>query len=126
MLDVDPAEVERILLTLFSNAADAVVDGGDIRIAVSAVRRAGGNGAGLHARLVVEDTGVGMDEHTVARAFEPFFSTKGDRGTGLGLASASSVVQSLGGTITIDSAPGRGTTVEVLLPAIDPCGDSGT
>ena len=120
LLHADPAEVERILLTLFDNAVHAVADGGCIRIAVSMARRAGGSGAGLYGRLVVEDTGVGMDEQTVARAFEPFFTTKGDRGTGLGLASTSAVVEGLGGTITIDSAPGLGTTVQVLVPAIEP------
>lgn len=120
LLHADPAEVERILLTLFDNAVHAVADGGCIRIAVSTARRGGAGGAGLLGRLVVEDTGAGMDEETAAWAFEPFFTTKGERGTGLGLASASAVVDELGGTITIDSAPGRGTRVEVLLPAIEP------
>ena len=140
LLNADPAEVERILLTLFNNAAHAVAEGGEIRIAVSRLRRPAHNGSGGNgsagngcgrkgsrrngsdplARLVVEDTGVGMDEQTAAMVFEPFFSTKGAHGTGLGLASARTVVQRLGGSITIESAPRRGTTVEVLLPAVDP------
>jgi signal transduction histidine kinase len=67
---------------------------------------------------VVEDTGIGMDDETLARACEPFFSTKGDAGVGLGLASAESVVLALGGTLSIDSVLGRGTRVEVDLPAV--------
>ena len=84
LLHADPAEVERILLTLFDNAVHAVADRGYIRIAVVSWRSRPVERAGLYGRLVVEDTGVGMDERTVARAFEPFFTTKGDRGTGLG------------------------------------------
>ena len=117
LLEVDPAQVERVLLTLFSNAVDAVAVGGAIRIAVSVAPRPSADG-GPQALLVVEDTGVGMDEAMAARAFEPFFSTKGRNGFGLGLASAQAVVRSLGGTITIGSQRGRGTSVEVLLPGV--------
>jgi PAS domain S-box-containing protein len=114
----DPADLERVLLTLFSNAVDAVEDGGSVRITVDTTAAPVGSGAGPRAQLVVEDTGIGMDDETSARACEPFFSTKGDAGVGLGMASAESVVLALGGTLSIDSAPGRGTRVEVDLPAV--------
>ena len=72
---------------------------------------------GAHARLVVEDTGDGMDDATAARAFEPFFTTKEvGIGTGLGLATVYGIVEQAGGTITLASRAGQGTRVDVLLP----------
>jgi hypothetical protein len=72
---------------------------------------------GHYVRLSVEDTGVGMDEATLERAVEPFFSTKGvGRGTGLGLSMVHGLASQLGGGLTIDSRPGAGTTVALWLP----------
>ncbi len=67
--------------------------------------------------LEVGDTGVGMDEETRRRCLEPFFTTKGERGTGMGLAMVYGMTQRHGAQIEIDSAPGRGTTVRLLFPA---------
>jgi CheY-like chemotaxis protein len=64
----------------------------------------------------VEDTGVGMDAKTLARLFEPFFSTKGDAGTGLGLSVVYGIVRSLGGDVGVKSSPGRGARFDVVLP----------
>jgi signal transduction histidine kinase len=69
-----------------------------------------------YAHLRVADSGSGMDAATVAAAFSPYFTTKGDKGTGLGLATCQRVVSSARGTIWIESALGGGTTVHVLLP----------
>jgi CheY-like chemotaxis protein len=119
----DPNQVELLVLNLAVNARDAMPEGGTITIA--ATQETVGEGAGHPARLApghyvriaVADTGTGMDAATLARAFEPFFTTKPiGRGSGLGLSMAQGVAEQSGGGIAIDSAPGRGTTVNVWLP----------
>jgi two-component system cell cycle sensor histidine kinase/response regulator CckA len=104
---VDPRQLERALLDIVANAADAMPEGGTVTTTT-----AHENG---FARLAIHDTGAGMDAATRSRAFEPFFTTK--RGhTGLGLSSVYGIVSQSGGSVTIDSAPGAGTTVLVRLP----------
>jgi CheY-like chemotaxis protein len=80
-----------------------------------------GPAPGRWARIKVSDSGVGMSEHVIGHLFEPFFTTKEKgRGTGLGLATCFGIVRQSGGTIRVESALGAGTSMEVLLPAIDP------
>jgi CheY-like chemotaxis protein/two-component sensor histidine kinase len=107
VLGVD-SEVREALINLVLNAVDAMPDGGTLTMRT---RRDGG-------RIVVEviDTGVGMDEATRRRCLEPFFTTKGERGTGLGLAMVYGVVQRHGADLDIVSAPGQGTTVRISFP----------
>lgn len=122
----DVNQIEMALLNLVVNARDAMPDhGGVVRITVSSQTLASANPAGLqpgrYVCLSVADNGSGMDEETLARAIEPFFSTKGiGRGTGLGLSMVHGLALQLGGALTINSKPGIGTNVELWLA---PSGD---
>jgi len=118
----DRAQLGAALLNLVANAGDAMPAGGVLRLAtaideVDPERAARiGVAPGRHVAIVVSDSGAGIDAATRARLFEPFFTTK-LAGNGLGLASAHGTVRQLGGAIEVESAPGRGSTFRVLLPA---------
>ncbi len=117
----DANQLEMAVLNLAVNARDAMPDGGVLTIAgtpeLVAVGDPGRLRPGPYIRLSVRDTGIGMDEATLTRAIEPFFSTKGiGKGTGLGLSMAHGLASQLGGGLTITSRPGEGTTVELWLP----------
>ncbi|MBV9836214.1 MAG: PAS domain S-box protein [Alphaproteobacteria bacterium] len=107
---VAPAEVTQVLLNLTVNAVQAMKKGGTLRIAL---RRAT-TGAG--SQLTVGDTGEGMDEATRARLFEPFFTTRGDSGTGLGLSVVYGIVTSWRGAINVESRLGTGTRFTIDIP----------
>lgn len=117
----DPAELERILLNLVLNARDAMAGQGVLTIETAVVgeiseqRTIEATSPLSHARLTVTDTGCGMTRDVKARIFEPFFTTK-DTGTGLGLTSVAFTVRQLGGTLSIETKPGRGTSVSLILP----------
>jgi signal transduction histidine kinase len=118
---VDPNQLELALLNLALNARDAMPDGGKLVISASRERIATGDVPGLSAGdyicLSERDIGSGMDEVTMARAAEPFFTTKGaGGGTGLGLSMVDGLVAQSGGAMRIKSRPGLGTTVELWLP----------
>ena len=106
------AELEQVLLNLAVNACQAMPAGGEL--SVSTVLAVPDPAAGT-VRLQLRDTGIGMDAETAARALEPYFTTRAE-GTGLGLATVARIVDDLDGRITIDSTPGVGTTVSVVLP----------
>lgn len=116
----DRNQLEMALLNLAVNGRDAMPDGGVLTMAArKAVQAAGGPdlAAGEYVCISVTDTGSGMDEATLTRATEPFFSTKGvGKGTGLGLSMAHGLVAQLGGALRISSRPSVGTTVELWLP----------
>ena len=124
----DRAQIASVLLNLASNAADAM-DGktGQLKVSLSPVKVSKKKAAsipGLHegkfAKLAVKDQGHGMDEETLARVMEPFFTTKPiGEGTGLGLSMVHGIVSKHGGVIDISSTPGKGTTVEVYLPLVE-------
>ena len=116
---IDPVRFDQIVLNLVVNARDAMPDGGQLTIAIEPPSDPGmPSGEPARVRVTVTDTGVGIDEQTRSHIFEPFFTTK-PKGTGLGLATCWSIVQEVGGSIRVDSAPGAGTTVSVELPFCD-------
>jgi signal transduction histidine kinase len=119
---VDPNQLEMALLNLAVNARDAMPLGGALGIQITAetVPVAGELGlpAGRYVLLKVRDTGEGMAPETLAKAVEPFFSTKAvGKGTGLGLSTVFGLAQQSGGALRLESAPGEGTTVSLWLPA---------
>jgi signal transduction histidine kinase len=115
----DEAELAQVLLNLIRNAAHAMQGRGSVRISLRHVDGATIEaGAGPHLRLTIADDGAGMPPEVAARAFQPFFSTKPPtEGTGLGLSIVLAIVNNWGGTVEVDSAPGAGTRISILLPA---------
>lgn len=117
----DRSQIEQVLMNLTVNARDAMPNGGLLTL------RAHNHGE-AQVRLEVIDTGEGMSAEVLARAFEPFYTTKAPgKGTGLGLFTSRCIIEELGGTIDADSAPGAGTRFEITLPRADlsaaaPCG----
>jgi len=112
------SEIREALLNLVFNAVDAMPQGGKLTVRTRTVNPQGVPDGGAATRAVVEviDTGAGMDEETRRRCLEPFFTTKGERGTGLGLAMVYGIAQRHGADIQIESAPGQGTTVRLIFP----------
>jgi signal transduction histidine kinase len=121
---VDPNQLELALLNLAVNARDAMPLGGDLKISAHSEHIGPGDLPGLipgdYVRVVVKDNGCGMDEATLRRATEPFFTTKDrGRGTGLGLSMVDGLVAQSGGTMRIRSKPDAGTEVELWLPVTE-------
>ncbi|MFL5483448.1 MAG: response regulator [Gemmatimonadaceae bacterium] len=127
LINVDPGQVEQVLLNLAINARDAMPDGGVLRISTAnanASEHIGPLQPGLaHSPAIclsVSDTGTGMSAEVQARAFEPFFTTKPlGKGTGLGLSTVYGIVKQLGGDVSLKSEPGRGTSFDIYLPCCD-------
>jgi signal transduction histidine kinase len=120
---VDPAQLQTAVLNLTLNARDAMPSGGMLTIEMRNVTlnedAVGGVASGSYIRLSVRDTGCGMTREALDRAFEPFFTTKEvGKGTGLGLSMVYGFVRQSGGHVTIDSAIGVGTTVNLYLPRV--------
>jgi len=117
----DAAQLELAVLNLLVNARDAMPDGGSIFISA---RTSGagemGGARGSHVCLSITDQGAGMDEETLRRAVEPFFTTKGvGKGTGLGLSMVQGMVEQSGGRLVLTSIEGKGTTADMWLPIAD-------
>jgi len=111
---VDRGQLQSAILNVGSNARDAMPDGGTLRIAVSPAPSGAGEPM---AAISISDTGTGMDPETASRIFEPFFTTKKTgKGTGLGLSQVYGFATQSGGDVVVDSEPGKGTTVSILLP----------
>jgi len=115
---VDRNQLQSAILNIASNARDAMPDGGTLTIRVSEIRSEAGE---RMATISVSDTGAGMDADTASRIFEPFFTTKKTgKGTGLGLSQVYGFATQSGGEVFVDSEPGEGTTVTLLLPCSEP------
>ncbi|MGE5688720.1 MAG: PAS domain S-box protein [Gemmatimonadota bacterium] len=120
----DPIQLEQVLINLAVNARDAMPAGGTLRLGCglssfpSAVpHRHGTIPAGDHVAFTIADTGSGMSAEVLSHLFEPFYTTKGHgEGTGLGLATVYGIVRQAGGTVVVESHPGRGSTFTVYLP----------
>ncbi|WP_126173727.1 hybrid sensor histidine kinase/response regulator [Altericroceibacterium xinjiangense] len=120
----DPNQLEMALLNLAVNARDAMPQGGTLTIRAEAVTLETGEvpgvGPGAYLRICVTDTGKGMDEETLARATEPFYSTKAfGKGTGLGLSMVHGLASQMGGGFRLSSQPGAGTEVAIWLPVAE-------
>jgi two-component system, cell cycle sensor histidine kinase and response regulator CckA len=112
-VEASPTDLEGIILNLAINARDAMPRGGTLTLSTAVQAGAGGR----RAVLSVIDDGTGMDPHTRAHAFEPYFTTKGPgRGSGLGLTSVAAIVERSGWTILVESAPGEGSRFTVSAP----------
>ncbi len=122
----DPHQIQQVVMNLAINARDAMPAGGRLTVSLDEVYVAEheqdpvkGIQAGKHARITVSDTGVGMDQETRAHLFEPFFTTKPlGQGSGLGLATVHGIINQSGGHIQVRSAPGQGTSFQILLPLL--------
>jgi PAS domain S-box-containing protein len=127
LMQGDAGMIEQVVINLCINARDAMPRGGPLTLRTESVEVSAEAAAaraeareGRYRRVVVTDGGCGMDEATMARIFEPFFTTKAvGKGTGLGLATVYGVVKQHHGWVEVESAPGRGTTFRVDLPACD-------
>jgi signal transduction histidine kinase len=102
------SELREVTMNLLFNAVDAMPDGGLIRM--------GTRTDDCNAFLWVEDSGVGMTKEVLAKIFEPFYSTKGDHGTGLGLSASHGIIENHDGSINVKSEVGKGTRFELVLP----------
>ena len=122
VVQLDPLQFERAILNLVTNARDAMPDGGTVTIETfnPGYESLGGNPyTDLSVvQLTVTDTGAGMERDTMSHIFEPFFTTKKGRGAGLGLAITHGLIQQAGGSISVDSHVGAGTTFMITLPAV--------
>jgi len=104
----DESELREAVMNVILNACDAMPKGGKLSFKTTAVND--------HVHILIKDSGIGMDEETLFRCIDPFFSTKGEKGTGLGLSMVFGIMERHRGEVMIDSKPGEGTTVTLILP----------
>ena len=110
----DAPALRQVLINMILNAVDAMPDGGSLTISA--------HEQDAHVCIAISDTGAGMEKAVQSKIFDPFFTTKGHEGTGLGMSMAYGVISRHDGTIDVESAPGKGTTFQILLPASEEAG----
>ncbi len=121
---ISPADLEQILHNLLINARDAMPEGGEVHLRTSVtfhrhpLRDPAEEPLKSYVCLEVEDTGTGIPEDLIPRIFEPYFSTKGEKGTGLGLYVVYQMITRMGGWVEVDSTPGEGTTFRLYFPVL--------
>ena len=120
----NPTQIHQVIINLFTNAAHATKEGGTIEVMLKNATSGGTEGKQERwLQLTVRDNGCGIAPELLARIFEPYFTTKDvGKGSGMGLAVVHGIVSSHGGHIQVSSAPDKGTTFDVFLPAVDPQG----
>jgi two-component system NtrC family sensor kinase len=107
---IDASQIEQVLINIMINAGQAMPEGGTLTI------KTGMGTTEDHIYVCIKDTGCGIPEENIEKLFDPFFSTKGHHGTGLGLSVSYGIIQSHGGEITVTSKPENGTTFTIILP----------
>lgn len=115
-LRANQTQLEQIIVNLAANARDAMPDGGDFLLATENRSTTDGSRHRDYVALTASDTGHGMSPDVQARMFDPYFTTKGADGNGVGLATVQAIVAASGGRIEVESAPGKGTAITILLP----------
>jgi signal transduction histidine kinase/ActR/RegA family two-component response regulator len=125
LVKVGIPQLEQVVINLALNARAAMPQGGEVTISADGVQLDGKDAArhidvvpGRYTRLTVRDSGAGMPPEVAARAFEPFFTTRGSAGTGLGLSTVYAIVKQAGGHVLLESSVGQGTIVSVFLPTV--------
>ena len=122
LLQVDGNQIQQVVVNLLMNAHDAIGEkGGTIIITTAMPEAATQLAAGLppdqaYAEIKIHDNGCGIPRENLSKIFEPFFTTKGQKGNGLGLAMVWGIIEKHDGRITVESAVGKGTTFNILLP----------
>ena len=126
LVNADPGQLDQVIVNLVINARDAMPTGGTLTVSTrnlefttADVEGRPDARPGRYAMISVSDTGSGMDESTLTRNFEPFFTSKGDQGTGLGLATVYSIVHQANGFIEVASSPGQGAAFHIYLPCVE-------
>ncbi len=108
-------QMQQMLIQFLENAEDALIDGGKITIKIETVKTENDT----YAVITLTDTGVGIPKENINKIFQPFFTTKGKKGTGLGMMIATNIISNIGGSIGVKSNPGEGTSIKVILPQIN-------
>jgi signal transduction histidine kinase/CheY-like chemotaxis protein len=123
-IEVDRAQLQSAILNIASNSRDAMPEGGMLTVRTAAEGRSDGQ---VMIGITLADTGTGMDAETTDRIFEPFFTTKGTgKGTGLGLSQVYGFASQSGGEVRVESVPGEGTSLTLLLPCVEADGPAST